>query len=210
MNTDFVDWLYRTAEVMVKANAQLKVYAGPDISDEKFREMCEDVAEEKAQVDIKKVETQYKKKLTAVEKKITREQREMAEDEEEYKRRKQEEAVKHAETIFGLFTGRRKSVSSSLSKRRMTAQAKADIEESKDAIAEFEREMDALKEELEDAVAEVEDKWEEIINDVTEISVSPYKKDIDPEIFGVAWFPYHLVQSGDRIEELPGFGQEDR
>ncbi|KAA3664298.1 MAG: DUF87 domain-containing protein [Chloroflexi bacterium] len=206
MNTDFVDWLYRSAEVTIKTNNTLKVYAGPDISEEKFQEMCEDVAEEKAQVDIKKVETQYKKKLAAVNKKITREKRELAEDEEEFKRRKQEEAVKHAETIFGLFTGRKRSVSSSLSKRRMTAQAKADIEESQDAIAEFEREIEALKEELEDTVTEVEDKWEEIINDVTEISVSPYKKDIDPEIFGVAWFPYHLVQSGDRIDELPGFG----
>ncbi len=209
MNTDFVDWLYRTAEVTVKANETLKVYAGPDVSDEKFRKMCEDVAEEKAQVDIKKVEAQYKKKLAAVEKKISSEKRELAEDEEEYKQRKQEEAVKHAETIFGLFTGRRRSVSGSLSKRRMTAQAKADIEESKDAITEFEREFEALKKELEDAVAEVEDKWEEIINDVTEISVSPYKKDINPEIFGVAWFPYHLVQSGDRIDELPGFGNAE-
>ncbi|MCP4934593.1 MAG: hypothetical protein GY927_10415 [bacterium] len=209
MKTDFVDWVYRSAEVTVKTNDKLKVFAGPDISEEKFTDMCEEAATDKMQVEMKKVEAQFKRKLVAIEKKLTREKRELAEDEEEFKRRKQEEAVKHAETIFGLFTGKRRSVSSSLSKRRMTAKAKADIEESKDAIEEFTREMDNLKEELEDAMAEVESKWDDIIADVTEISVSPYKKDINAALFGVAWFPYHLVEGNGRIDELPGFGQTE-
>ncbi len=205
LKTDFVDWIYRSAEVTVKTNDKLKLFAGSAVSDELFHEMCMDAATEKMQMEMKKVEARFKKKIVAVEKKLTREKRELAEDEAEYKQRKQEEAVKHAETIFGLFTGRRRSVSSSLSKRRMTAKAKADIKESEDAIEEFAREIETIKEDLEDEAVEIESRWEDIAAEVTEISVTPYKKDIDAELFGVAWFPYHLMQSGTRIEELPGF-----
>jgi hypothetical protein len=32
------------------------------------------------------------------------------------------------------------------------------------------------------------------------------KKDVSLDLFGVAWFPYHLVQVGAELVELPGYG----
>ena len=55
------------------------------------------------------------------------------------------------------------------------------------------------------AVDEVEDKWEEIATEIEEIPVAPYKKDILIDVYGVAWMPFHVVEDGDRIIELPGF-----
>jgi hypothetical protein len=53
-------------------------------------------------------------------------------------------------------------------------------------------------------------RWAEMAADTTEISVSPYKKDIEVALFGVAWLPHYLVQGGDRLEELPGFAPDFR
>lgn len=208
MRTDYVDWLYRHAEARVKVNEKLDLFAGPEVSEADFKEMCEDAAEEKMKLEAEKLETQFKKKLDSVEDKLKREERELAEDEAEFSSRQREEMVKHAETLFGLFTGRRRSVSSSMSKRRMTAKAKADIQESKDAIEAFKREMETIKEELEDELLALEREWDEIVDDVTEIGVSPYKKDISADLFGVAWYPYYVVAVDGRSQELPAFGEE--
>ena len=205
LKSDFVDWVYRSAEVTVKTNAKLKIFGGPDVSDEKFNEMCEDAAEEKMKVAAKKIETRFKKKVTSIESKIAREKRELEEDEADYKSRKQEEIVKHAETLFSLFSGRRRSMSGSISKRRMTSKAKSDIKESEDAIKSFEQELEDVQQEMEDALEELELEWDSIVEDVTEISVTPYKKDIDAALFGVAWLPHHLFQEGDEVDEIVAY-----
>jgi len=44
---------------------------------------------------------------------------------------------------------------------------------------------------------------------VSEIRVAPYKKNIDVNLFGVAWFPYYMVQVRDDIEEFPAFTVEE-
>jgi len=208
METDFQDWAYRTSEVQVRAHETLKVYAGPDVSEAEFAAMCEAAAAEKREAEIKKVTVSYDTAVERVQTKLKREKRELKEDEVDLSARKREEMGTHLETVLGLFGGRRKSVSSSLSKRRMTQKAKADLEESIETIADLEAQLETLAAEQAEAIAEIEEKWAEIITDVTEIPVPPYKKDVTVALFGVAWFPYHVVDAGGRTLELPGFSVE--
>ena len=91
----------------------------------------------------------------------------------------------------------------------MTHQAKLDVEESERQIEQYEEQLEELAREQADAETSVNEKWEQIAADVTEIAVNPYKKDIAVTMFGVAWVPYHAVRSGNRTVELPAFGQED-
>lgn len=205
MQSDFEDWIYRSGEVQVQANEELDVYAGPDVPDAEFEKLCADAAAEKREEEIDDVEADFEKRLERIYDKLEREERELAEDEAEYAQRKREEAVKHVETIIGLFTRRRRSVSSSMTKRRMTAKAKADVEESEEAIAEFKKEIDELKAEMEEALAEVHEKWDEIAVQKTLIPVSPYKKDINVDLFGVAWLPHYLVAVNGRLREIPAY-----
>ena len=136
---------------------------------------------------------------------LKREQRELDEDKAELSQRKMEEMGTHAETLISMFSKRRRSISSSMSKRRMTAKAKADVEESEEAIVDMEKDIAELKREMDEAIEDVNDRWGEIANDIGEITVRPYKKDVLIDLFGVAWAPYHLVQLGKEIIELPGY-----
>ncbi|MBK7894929.1 MAG: DUF87 domain-containing protein [Candidatus Promineifilaceae bacterium] len=205
MKKDFEEWIYRGLEIEVKANEELKIYGGPNISIQEFAKQCAEAGKEASDAESKKVAEQYEKKIDAVEDKLKREERELAEDEAEYDQRKREEAVTHAETLFSLFSKRRRSVSSSMTKRRMTAQAKADIEESKDQIEEFQKEIAALEAEAEEALAEIQAKWEAIANDMTTIPMTPAKSNIRTTLFGVAWLPHHIVQVDDDFVLLPGY-----
>ena len=73
--TDFVDWVYRNTEVKVKANESLKVFGGPDISDDDFADACMKAAEAKMEVEIKKVAKSYDTKIDRLEDKLEREER---------------------------------------------------------------------------------------------------------------------------------------
>jgi len=205
MESDFQDWVYRDSYIMVRANEELGVYAGPELSDDEFAQLCQKAAAEKAEVEADKLEAQFERKLDALETKLTREERELESDRAEYNQRKMQEAATHAETIFGLFSKRRRSVSSSMTKRRMTAKAAEDVKESEEEIERLKKEIDKLEDEMKEALDALEEKWNDIAARTTEIKLTPYKKDVAVELFGVAWVPYHLVEAGGRQLKLAGF-----
>jgi hypothetical protein len=204
LKTDFEDWVYRTAEVLVKANEKLKVYAAPDEPEIDFRQRCLDAARPQAETDVQKLEAQFDKRAATIEQKLTKEQRELEQDKAELTLRQREESVTHAETIFSLFTRRRRSLSTSMNKRRMTQRAQADVAESEDTIEALRTEMARLEAEEETALHELRQKWLGIIDEVTEVVVKPYKKDVVTAVFGIAWLPY-VVVNGD---EIAGFDME--
>ncbi len=206
LRADFVDWIYRTMTVDVRANEALKIYAGPNVSQAEFRRMVSEAAREARDAEKDKVRAKYEKTIARLKDRLQREERELAQDEAEYQQRKMEELGTHAENLASLLgLGRKRRLTTSLTKRRLTEQAKADIEESKQAIAEYRQEIARTEQEMRDALEEIDRKWAEIAEEESDIPVSPYKKDILLELFGVAWMPYHLVRVEGRLIELPGF-----
>jgi len=210
LKSDFIDWIYRKMEVPVRANEALGVFTGPEKTQAEFRRQCADAAREKRDAEVKKIEASYDKKLDTIENRLLREERELRADEAELRERRMEEYGTHAENVLGLLSRRRRRLSTSLTKRRLTEQAKADVEESLQAIEEYERQINELEAEQAQAIQDVNNKWGDIADDMAEIPVRPYKKDILVDLFGVAWMPYHVVQVGDRMQELPGYGKTDK
>lgn len=207
MQKDFLDWAYRTGRVSVRANEALKLYAGPDTSVAEFRQLAAEHARRGRDEEAAKVADKFDKKIEALQVKLAREERELAEDQEELSQRKMEEWGTHAENIFGLFGGRKsgRRISTSLSKRRMTAKAKAEVEESLDQIKEYREQIAALEREKAQALEEVSKRWGDLANQISEITVAPQKKDVLIDLFGVAWMPVYQARLGDEQIELPAF-----
>jgi hypothetical protein len=210
LQRDFTDWVFRNSSVKARANQTLKVFAGPDVSPAEFMKACADAAREARDAEIDKKTAQIDRQLKSLEDKLAREERELAKDEDELSNRKMEEAGTHIENITGLFGGRRKAsrLSSSLTKRRMTQQARADVEESKEAIKEFNRQIEELQQQREEVIAEINDRWGRVVNENTEVTIAPKKTDVLVDVFGVAWMPHYVIQSATETFELPAFGPE--
>jgi coenzyme F420-reducing hydrogenase alpha subunit len=134
-----------------------------------------------------------------------REERELEEDKAEHSQRKLEEVGTLAENMLSLLAGRRRRMTTSLTKRRLTSKAKADVEESLEMIDQYKDEIEDLVEERQEELDEVEEKWQEIVEEVSEIPVTPYKKDILIELFGVGWFPFYSYNEGGKQIELGAF-----
>jgi hypothetical protein len=206
MQKDFLDWAYRNTQVIVRANEALKIFTGPEVSSAEFRTQCAEIARQGRDAELRKITASFASKLRVLRERVVREERELDEDQTEFSQRKVEELGTHAENFLGVFGGRRRSrLSSSLSKHRLTEQAKADVEESVDAIADFRQQIADLEAQQEQAISESNAAWGDIAAQITEIPITPYKKDVMLDLFGVAWMPYHVVKVGEDVEELPGY-----
>lgn len=205
LETDFADYVYRNTSVAVRANDKLKVYAGPEVSDAEFEKMCRDAAGALANVELDKVKARFDTRQRSLEDKLKREESRLAKEEADYKARRGEEYMKHAETLLGFLGGKRRSLNPSLSKRRMAEKAEANVKESQRAIDDFKKQLEDLKAEMEGALDEARGKYEALISDTTEIPVSPRKTDVRVTLFGVAWVPHYLTESGGRPVEIPAY-----
>lgn len=210
LQKDFADWVYRNSSVIARANQALKVYAGDDVSQAEFMRACSEAARTARDAEFKKLASKLDRRITTLEGKLSREERELRQDEAELAQRKMEAMGTHAENVLGLFTGSRstRKLSSSLTKHRMTEQAKADVDKSVEAIAQFKEQLAELDKERLRLAEELNDKWGSLVSETSEITVTPKKTDIFVNLFGVAWEPTYVVQTGSDVIEISAFGAE--
>jgi hypothetical protein len=209
LQKDFTDWIFRNSEVTARANLKLKVFGGPDVTQAEFMKACSDAARDGRDAELEKKASAIDKKIKSVEDKLVKEERELRQDEEDLRNRNIETGLSGAETVAGFFgLGRKKSLSTSVSKYRMAQNAKENVKESEDVIAQCKKDLADLQRQREDIAAEVNNSWGNVVNDISEVSIKPKKTDIYVNLFGVAWKPYYIVQAGDETIELSAFGPE--
>jgi hypothetical protein len=209
LERDFTDWVYRNSRLKIRANEELGIYATPEVTQAEFIKACAEAARAAREDETAKATATYDRQIKSLKDKLAREERELRMDEAELGQRKGEEMATHAENLLGVFGGRKSSrrLSSSLTKRRMTEQAKADVEESEDAIEQYEQELNELEQARKQVVQDIHERWTQAVNAMTEVALAPKKADIFMDIFGVAWLPYYLVKTGDRNIELSAYGE---
>ncbi len=209
LQKDFLEWVYRATSIKVRANELLKVYAGPELSPAAFMKACADAARQARDRQIEKETARLDRQIAALRHRLEREEQELQQDQVELQSRKLEAGASLLElgaSLFGL--SRKKSLTTPLSKQRMIALAKADVEESLQAIAQFKQQLAELEAERARLVARVHQQWGEVVNKTTEITLTPKKTDIYLTHFGIAWRPYYLVETGGQLFELPGYNMD--
>ena len=210
LRSAFRNFVHRRTKVPVRVHKELKVYGGPNLTKAQFRRRLREAAREGLEKELEKIRRTYERKLQRLRERLKREERELAEDLAEYEQRKQEEWATHAENLLGLFLGRRRRLTTSLTKRRLTQKALADIEESKAAIAEYKAQIEALEAEMREAMADARARWAEKIEDVDVLMLRPYKREVQVEMFGIVWMPYYVFGEGEVLWEAPAFHEPHR
>jgi hypothetical protein len=214
LEKDFLDWVYRATKVEVRSNTALKLTVGPEVSEEEFRRRCQEAAERAKSEELAKLEMTYAKKIDAARGKLGREELELEQDKADLSARKTEEAVSGLSTVIGVLGRGVKGIpralgssrlSSPLTKRRLTQSAKADVEESVQAIGSLKSQLEALEAEKAQAVEALTAKWNGAAQEISQTALTPLKKDVFVDVFGVAWLPYYQVNAGGQSFELPGF-----
>ncbi|OJX44775.1 MAG: hypothetical protein BGO78_07140 [Chloroflexi bacterium 44-23] len=204
LQNDFIEWIFRSS-ITVRANQALKVYAGPDTSEAEFQKMCKDAAQDLLDAELDKVKALYDKKIDAFSDKLEKEKQDVQTAETRLNQRRLEEVGTHGELLLSFLSKRKKSISSSLTKRRMTSDAKASLKKEELEVEQALKNLNALEEESKAKVAELEQEWDKKVNAIIEIPVTPLKKDIFIENFGIGWVPYYRVKTSDRTYVIPAY-----
>jgi len=207
LEKDFLDFVYRRAELRLPSNPDLGLVAKPGVTAAEFRAQCADSARARRDGEAGELKAKYQQKIKTLQTKLTKEERELAEDQAELSARKMEELATHGENLLGLFGGSRgrRRISTSLTKRRLTEHAKADVDESVDAIAAFKRELTQLEGEMASEAAALDERWGVAASNIEEVTYRPLKKDVLLDLFGVAWLPVWQTSSGASQDELPAY-----
>jgi len=180
----------------------------PNEAREGFHQRCLSAADDKEDVEIDKVQTRFDKKLNRLHTKLRREERELDEDRETLDALKMETMVNYGKTLAniagGFFGGRkrRSGISSALTKRRQKQNAKADVRESIEEIDVLREQLDEMTKEHEQEMIEIDNKWTEVASEIKVINVSPLKKNIELELFGVVWQPHWVVKVKGRVKVI--------
>jgi hypothetical protein len=200
---DFLDWVYRGASLRVLANETLKVYSAPDESQAAFRQKCDEAARAGYKADADKIEDQFTAKLSTLTRKIEKQNAVVDKYEDQVGRRKMEELGSGAELVLSLFSKRKRSLSGALSKGRMTSQAKAELQAAENALDALQDEYKEMEKQKAEALKDLQDRWARTVGMITEIPLTPLRKDIYLEASGLAWMPVYLVSAEGKTFEAP-------
>ena len=203
LRDDLVDWLYRNSQVIVRENKQLAIVGGPEVSLAEFRERCTEAARERSYLEEQKVAGRYDRRIEPLQERLAKAEAALTNEEAAHSERRAEEAKAHAKTVLSLF--KKQNRSSSATRRRATQTAKERVEKANEKVADLGRQLAALETERDEALLNVRRRWADIAAAYEEVPVSPFKKDITTELYGIAWLPYHILQAGENYLELPAY-----
>lgn len=189
--TEFRNHLYATLSLNLRVNPSLKLASEPDEQEEAFRQRCRDVVEKMIDKDVEKLKTSYGRKVERITDRIEREKVNLAKLEQEYQSRKTEELFSIGESVFGLLLGSRsrRGLSAAARKRRMTASSGNRLEMEKTQLSQLEEEARALREELEDKIAAIEDAHYETADRIEPLDIRLEKDDIIISRQALVWIP---------------------
>jgi len=207
LEDEFNDYLYYNSVQTLRYNPHVKLYSEFGETDKAFQRRCRDAAEDAHKEEADKLKAKFERDLERLENSLQREERELEEDKIEHDARKQEELLSGVESVFGMLSGRRSSsrLSKASTKRRLTRQAKAEIEESEQAIEQFEDQIEETEKEMKQALEDLADQWAERIDDWEKEEVHPRRADVRIEVFALAWLPRWDVQVGDQTLSIPAY-----
>ncbi|MEW6649839.1 MAG: hypothetical protein AB1453_06580, partial [Chloroflexota bacterium] len=202
---DFVEWIYRNATLRVRANEKLKVYAPPDVSTAQFREQCAQAARDAMHTELEKAQSQHQKRLDDLQRKIERQTGDIKDRESSLNQRRMEELATHGQSLLSLFGKRRASISSSMTKRRLTSEAKDRLEKERLELEQLEKQIKEIEEDKARDLKEIQERWADVVSEEIEIPLAPYKKDIYVSLYGIIWMPYYLIMVDGQRREIAAF-----
>ncbi len=205
LSKDFAEWIYRSNTLTLYTNDSLKLTSKPGETREDFEARCAKEGSGASSEAVKKIQDKYEKLKQAIEVKKMKEEMELEKDKKTLNQRRMEEAGTGLSTVIGLFSGRKKSINSSLTKRRLTSTAKSNVDESEQMIKLYDEQVAELDQKMQEELAALKEKSTSTAGTIREVTVTPLKKDIVVELFGLAWSPVYAFKHADGWLKVAGF-----
>jgi hypothetical protein len=186
---EIVDHVFRgeTERQFVHAGTKLRSSAGE--AREAFDARVRAALETRADEAIRKLEAQVRKDVARLEDKRARVERTLGTRQADHQSRQATEVVGAGELLLGMLFGRRRSVSSAVSRRGATAKAGAAVEAAERELAELERELFDLEADLGHRVEALRNEHLRGLDEVEVVELRLEQDDVKVVEWSVLWIP---------------------
>ncbi|MBX3083323.1 MAG: DUF87 domain-containing protein [Anaerolineae bacterium] len=206
LKTELVDYVYRSAAVTVFYNSTLDVYGMANESRRDYLIRVSQLAREKRDQEIDATTKKFDAAIVKLEDRLRKEQRELDGSKQVLDELKREDLYTTGEAVMGLLKGHTAYTLSRMSRaRRYKKQAAERTSVTEQNVYDLEDQIERAQEQLADALREVNDKWAKVASTVEEVKISPLKKDIALEVFGIGWVPAWYVTINNQQVILPAY-----
>jgi hypothetical protein len=201
-----VDYVYKTAGITLMYNPELDLYGQPGTRRRDFLVQAQGIARQKRDQELDVVVAKYDKQFDALEAKLRKTVRALEAERDQLDSAKSEELFTTGEALLSLLRGRTTYTLSRISRsKRYKGYIQEDVNEREVVISEVERQLYDLEVEMEDVLAQVNNKWGKIASIVEDYRLTPLKKDIYPGVYGIGWKPNWLVLVAGRPTLIPAW-----
>jgi hypothetical protein len=207
---DMIDWLYRNINLPIQVNDGLKMFAGATESKEEFQKRCRQEAQKRMETEAETMRTRHESNRTTLRNRIERTQKMVDDRRATVQRRGLETLGSAGELALSMVTKRRRSVNTTLTKQRMAQQARDDLKQKELELRQLTEQWHNAEEDFKEQLSGLEEKWTRIAHDIREESLSPYKKDVINEVFGIAWMPCYVLEQNGQPRLVPAWDSTEK
>ncbi len=193
---DLKDHLYAKQTLELLNNPELKLWSRPGESAEDFAKRCSEAAEDGADADAEKIRTKLESKRSTIETAIAKAEDRITELETQAAGARNKSIVDIGSSILGgLLGGRKRSSSLATAARRAasgtksTSAVNARLETARNRAAEKVDDLEQLELDLQEALIEIDDDWNQRAAAVEMVEVPLEKTDITVEDLRLVWLP---------------------
>ncbi|MFN8562961.1 MAG: DUF87 domain-containing protein [Anaerolineae bacterium] len=194
LKREIVDVVYASKGLQIPFNSTLGVYGSPDGDFASFRSQLQQMARERRDAEMDALTAKYEDRLDRIDdqqrKKLQRrdnERRELADI-------KREQLFTTGEAMLGLLKGRTAFTLSRMSRASVYKQrSKGQLEMAELEVQQLEEDKAQVAQDYEAKVRAINERWAKVATTIEQYQITPFKKDISLDLFGIGWLPYWYV-----------------
>ena len=190
---DLKNHLHRSQTVTLQANRELKLYSRIGESEAAFAERCRDAADEAKDEEVRVIRDRLAARMDKLQVAIAKYEDRIEELEADTRNRRNQDLISIGSSVLGGILGGRSSTSTiarSAGRAATRGQSSAQrIRTVENRIEEKNLALEDLEEDLREAVAEIDEEWNEKAEAVEPLEISLEKNDISVDEVGLLWLP---------------------
>ncbi len=204
LKNDVVDYVFRSAVLTVMHNPTLDLYANPRESQGDFMIRLGLAAREARDIEIDKTTEKFNREIEKLDERLKKHQRDVQLHSQSAEELRRQESATTGESLLRMLRGNPGNTLSNVSRvRRYRSSAEGRAQSSDAAAGEMEQSIQARHTALSSALQGINDKWAKLAATLEEVKLTPYKKDIGLQMFGIGWRPLWYVTINGQAVLMP-------
>ena len=188
---DFDDYLYRNRKLELFQSEAFDEVSQPGESEGEFRVRLQQITRERRDAELDKLRSKYEAKVKRLEERLRKAEQRVEKEAEQSKQVKLDTALRIGSTILGAVLGRSSRRSSGTAMRSVTRSWRdaQDVDRAKEDVAKVEQELADLNADAERDLEALREQLDPMNQELERTEVRPRRTDVEVRLVGLAWVP---------------------